>query len=432
MVTEHAGAAAAVLLSPQGRAAIAAGAVGTIIRLLRQALGWSQQDLADRSGYSQATISRVERGVSRAARDTTVLIDLANALGAPPAVLGVSSVPDQRPILDGVDRRELFGGAAGLAVAALLPQAVAAPGRIDAADVTQCWSALRRLFEMDDHYGGGTVCQMAEGMAQRLQDAVRRGDYLPSVGRELQKVTAATMEHAAWLAHDAGWQDRARRWWLETCHFADVNEVPDVRVTALVTMALQALRTGDGQETVDLVQAARKIATHDGANPLLLSLLSAREAVGHAQAGDRRAAAAAIGQAHQWLGHGRRGDESFWLDFWGPADLAWHETQVALAARQGKSAEIAARAALANADATSFPRNRTLYAAGLGSVLVQRGQLDEAISVTSEAIQAVHAVEGSGLTIASLRQTVNLLGQQKYAPARSFATAAHLLLPTAV
>lgn len=170
---------AAVLVSPRGRAAVAAGATGTVIRLLRQAHGWNQQELADRSGYSQATISRVERGVSRAARDTAVRTDLADALGVSPAVLGVAGASDRRPILDNVDRRELLGGAVGLAVMALLPQSVATPGRIDAADAAQCWTALRRLEELDAHQGGAVVCQVAEGMVQRLQDALRRGSYLP-------------------------------------------------------------------------------------------------------------------------------------------------------------------------------------------------------------------------------------------------------------
>jgi Helix-turn-helix domain len=66
MVRDRFSAVVAVLLSPQGRAALAAGATGTVIRLVRQAHGWTKQQLADRSGYSQATISRVERGVSRA------------------------------------------------------------------------------------------------------------------------------------------------------------------------------------------------------------------------------------------------------------------------------------------------------------------------------------------------------------------------------
>lgn len=421
----------AVLVSPRGRAAVAAGATGAVIRLVRQAHGWTQQELADRSGYSQGTISRVERGASRATRDTAVLNDLADALGVPPAVLGVASAPGQRPILDAVDRRELVGGAAGLALAVLLPQRVATPGRIDGADVTQCWTALRRLYELEEPPGGGSRCQLTEGMARRLQAALRQGSYLPAVGRELQKVTATTMEFSGWLSYDAGWQDRARRWWLETCHFTDVAEVPDVRVMTLVTMALQASNVGSGAEAVDLIQAARKTAACDQENFPLLSLLAAREARGHARAGDREAAVSALGQAHQWLDRGRRGDEPFWLDFWGPADLAWHETQVALATGQGKLAEAAARAALDRVDAVLFPRNHTLYAAGLGVILAQRGQLDEAISVTTDAIQGVHAGWSSGRSVASLYRTVDVLGQQKYPPATTFAAAARRLLPAA-
>ncbi|MGH3772423.1 MAG: helix-turn-helix domain-containing protein [Pseudonocardiaceae bacterium] len=419
----------AVLVSPRGRAALAAGATGTVVRLLREAHGWTQQELADRSGYSQATISRVERGVTRAGRDTVVLADLADALGVPPAVLGVAGDLGQRPILDGVDRRELLGGAVGLAVMALLPQNVATPGRIDAADVTRCWTALHRLYELDDRHGGGTICQLTEGVARRLQDALHRGSCLPEVRHELQKVTAATMEHAGWLSYDAGWQDGARRWWLETCHFADVNDVPGVRVTALASMASQASYLGSGAEAVGLVQAARKTETHDQENFPLSSLLAAREALGHAQAGDRSAAVAALGQARQLFDRGRRGDEPFWLDFWDSAQLASYESRVALALRQGKPAEVAARTALARVDAVLFPRNHISYAAGLGLILAQRGQLDEAISVTGEALHGAHAVQGSGLVVASLHRTVDLLGQQKYPSATAFAAAARRLLP---
>jgi hypothetical protein len=215
---------------------------------------------------------------------------------------------------------------------------VATPGYINATEASQCWTALRRLFELDDQQGGATVCQMTAGMARRLQDALRRGSYSPSVGCELHKVTAATLEHAGWLAYDAGWQRQARQWWLETCHVAALADVTDVRITALASMALQASDLGDGREAVDLIQAARKITINDQGNPLLLSLLAARESIGLAHTGDRSAAISAIGQAWKWLDHGRRGDEPFWLDFWGPADLAWHETRVAVVTKQSKSA----------------------------------------------------------------------------------------------
>jgi hypothetical protein len=87
-------------------------------------------------------------------------------------------------------------------------------------------------------------------------------------------------------------------------------------VSALAMMALQASNTpGGGRETVDLAHAART-AAGDQATPILLSLLTAREAVGHADA---------------------------------------------------------------------FPCNHVAYTVGLASILTQRGQLDEAIGLTSDA-----------------------------------------------
>ncbi|MGH4019674.1 MAG: hypothetical protein ACRDT0_10660, partial [Pseudonocardiaceae bacterium] len=346
----------------------------------------------------------------------------------PPAALGLAGDPDRRPILDGVERREVLGGGVALAVSALLPQGVARPGRIDAAGAAQCWTALRRLEELDAQQGGATVYQMAEEMARRLQDALRRGSYLPSVGSELQRVTAAAMEQAGWLAYDAGWPQRARHWWLETCHLADLASIPEARVTALASMALQASDDpGRGAETVALTQAARTAA--DQATPVLLSLLAAREAIGHARSGDCTAAVSSIAEARRWLDQGRRGGEPFWLDFWGAADLAWHETRTALATGNGKLAEIAARTALTSVDAEVWPRNHTLYAVRLGSLLTRLGQLDEAIAVTGDAMRRVDAVRGSGRIVSDLHHTVDLLGQQNYPQARTFAAAARRLLP---
>ncbi|MGH3570033.1 MAG: hypothetical protein ACRDRH_29280, partial [Pseudonocardia sp.] len=232
-----------------------------------------------------------------------------------------------------------------------------------------------------------------------------------------------------WLAYDAGRAQQARQWWLEACHLADLSGVPDSRVTALASMSHQA---GDdprrANETVDLVQAATA-AAGEQASPTLLSLLAAREAVGHAWAGDRAAATASIAQARRQLDQGRRGNEPFWLDFWGPADLAWQESRVALALGQGKLALGAARAALTTNDAATYPRNHTLYTVGLGSILTQTGQFDEAIAVTRDAIQRVDAMRGCERAITQLHHTLNLLERQNYPPATSFATAARQLLP---
>ncbi|MGH3772680.1 MAG: helix-turn-helix domain-containing protein [Pseudonocardiaceae bacterium] len=424
---------AAALISLRGQAVLASGDVGAAVRFVRVARRWTQQELADRSGYSQATISRIERGQTRAARDTDVLADLAQVLDVPPAVFGLASQAHQCRTLDGVDRRDVLSGTVALAVTALLPHGVAAAGRIDASQVAQCWTALHRLNELDQHQGGATAYQLSAGMSRRLQDAVRGGSYPPSVGEELRRVTAMAMQQTGWNAYDAGWEQQARQWWLETVHFADLNDTPEARVRALATMALQASKDpGGGPEVVALAHAARTTAQRNEAMPTLLSLLAAREALGHARAGDRAAATSCLEQSRGWLDHGRREGEPRWLCFWGPADLAWHETTVGLVTRDGKTAEAAARAALASADADAFPRNHILYTAGLGSILTRLGQLDEAIAVTSDAVQRADAVRGSGRIVSDLHHTVDLLGKQNHPPARTFAIAAHRLLPTPV
>lgn len=422
--------AAEALLSPTGRAAVAAGDHGQVIKLARRALGWKQQELADRAGYSQPTISRVERGLSRACRDAAILTDLAGALGLPSEALGLVRANGSTPSLDEVDRRDFLGGAVALAVTALLPQAVAEPARIGAPDVAQCRVSLRRLFELDDRRGGVTVYTMAAGMARHLQEALCRGSYSPAVGTALHQVTAVTMEHAGWLAFDAGRLDDARRWWLETCHLADTAAIPDARITALASMSLHASTTGRGNEAADLARAARNVAG-DRATPVLLSLLSAREAVGLAQARDATAAAAAIADARCRLDRGRRGDEPLWLDFWNAADLACHETRVFLALGRDKAAESSARSALAAADQVAFPRNHTIYTVRLAAVLTQLGQLDEAIDVTTRAVRKVELLRGSRRIGSDLRRTVDLLGRQPYTPARTFAIAAQRLMAAA-
>ncbi|MGH3622786.1 MAG: helix-turn-helix domain-containing protein [Sciscionella sp.] len=427
-MNEHSGAAIAVLLSPPGRAALVAGRIGEVVRLARRAHGWKQDDLAQCAGYSQATVSRLEREEGRAARDTAVLTDIAGALGIPSSALGVVDNATRTPTLEDMERRNFLGGSVALAVTAMLPQGVASAGTISSGDTQQCWVALRRIFELDDHHGASTIYRMSEEMAKRLRTALQRGTVAPSAKQELQRVTAATMDQAGWLAYDTGQPDAARRWWLETYHLASMTGDDEAHVSALARMMKQANDAERGGEAVELVHAAR--AAVGRATPTVLSVLAAREAVGHAHAGDGAAAVSAINESRRHLDHGRSADDPPWVGFWGPADLAAHETDVALAARNGRLAERSARLALDSNNAERFPRNHTSYTERLGSVLTRLGQFDEAIHLTGDALQRANTITGSQRINTRLRQTVALLGQQKYAPAREFAKAARPLLPT--
>jgi transcriptional regulator with XRE-family HTH domain len=60
-------------------------ALGSRVRVLRQAKGWSQEELADQAGVDRSYMSGIERGV----RNTSVLklAAIAKALGAPLSAL---------------------------------------------------------------------------------------------------------------------------------------------------------------------------------------------------------------------------------------------------------------------------------------------------------------------------------------------------------
>ena len=126
--------------------------------------------------------------------------------------------------------------------------------------------------------------------------------------------------------------------------------------------------------------------------------------------------------------HGRDSDEPFWLDFWGPADLAQHEMRATLALGDLVNAERAARTAYTLCDAALYPRNHALYAARLGAVLAIGKKYDEAVSVTSHAVEPVDVVHGSWRTAQDVDRTLALLHNAPYRPAKEFAAAARKVI----
>lgn len=76
-------------LSPERREAI-----GARIKRLRQERGWTQRELAERSGIDPATMNQIETGVR--APDVVTIDSLADSLGVPPSALLDSAAPAER------------------------------------------------------------------------------------------------------------------------------------------------------------------------------------------------------------------------------------------------------------------------------------------------------------------------------------------------
>jgi hypothetical protein len=290
-----------------------------------------------------------------------------------------------------VKRAEFLRAVAGAATALALPRVVTedVPGHVDAATVRECRAALGRLYELDNRFGGSGVYPIAVRMVEQLQNTLRHASFSPATGAGLREITAASAEHVGWLAFDAGRNDRARHWWLEALHLTDVGGTSqDARVTALTSMARQAADSPNpagGREALELIGAARRSLGSNG-TPRLLSLLAAREALGHAHAGDRGSAIHAVSTAERLMDPTPAPDDPAWLAFWGPADLAYHRTNVAFALGDLADAEQAARTALAHSDEVVYPRNHLGYTNDLGHALARTGKLEESIAVTTPVV----------------------------------------------
>ncbi|MGH8906948.1 MAG: hypothetical protein ACRD0K_10625 [Egibacteraceae bacterium] len=304
---------------------------------------------------------------------------------APPAEPQLSAWPRRE---DPVNRLEFLMALLAGGTNALLPRLGPhdEPARLGPPDVAHWRHTLRGLYAMDDQHGGAeAVYELTVRSLRQLHRRLQRASYDSSTGRELGSIARQMIEHAGWLAYDAGCHAEARYWWLEALLSARTAQDDKTSTVVLASMAAQASSTGRPREAVELAQAAQREA-RGHVTPRLRSLLLAREARGHAGNHDGPAARQALHRAEAELVRDRHGDDPDWLDFYDRADLAWHETGVASSLGDLPGAERASRSALAAVDPTAYPRNHSLYLGDLAKLLIARRMLDEAVPLASQVV----------------------------------------------
>lgn len=289
-----------------------------------------------------------------------------------------------------LNRRQFLVGTAGFLASAAVP---AVPSRrLSSADIAELQQTLNGLYKLDNQQGGASVYALATRHFQRLRRLTERASYDHQAGLALRELVGHAAEHAGWLAFDADQHNDARGWWLEAMHWARLAQADAVGVSTMASMALQASVQQRPRETVDLSQTAQRTAK--AMTPRLESVLLAREAWGHAASGDAPGAHDALRRACAHT-EKRRDDDPPWLDFYGPADFAWHEHHIALALNDLAAAESAAREALELNDPVAYPRNHALYLVRLSDVLVQRGEVDEGVATVAEAVDVASHLDSA-------------------------------------
>jgi hypothetical protein len=302
----------------------------------------------------------------------------------------------------GVERRtflaDTFGTAAGLTVGT-----ADAVGTVHLAELRE---GLHSLYTLDDAYGGGDVRSLAVRHLRRVRRVINTSSYPDSIGRQLHLLAGETAEQCAWLYYDADQQDEARRYWGEALTTATMLRDDSLEVLVLASLSMQAIHEDRPRDGYDLARAARQRAEPMG-SPVLLSLITAREARALARMRDHTAARRELTKAMRMGEQHRGGPTPEWAAFHGQAELDFAQGLLFTEAGHHNAAVPFLRAALRHQDRT-YGRNRALYRLTLARSLVQAGEVDEAGAEAVSALEHLAEVE-SGRVNSRLVEVRDLL-----------------------
>jgi len=240
---------------------------------------------------------------------------------------------------------------------------------------------LRRL---DDTQGGPLVLEWVTQDLRWAAALVRNGSYDPETGIELHGVVAELAQLAGWLACDQGHAGLGQRYFLAGLHFAHAARDSALGANIVSCLSYQATWSGEHQDALRLIRAARKGAGGPRTGRVH-ALLATRQARAHAQLRDAAACAKALDEAASAYAEGGGAPDPSWA-YWvseavlaADAGRAWLELE-----RPDRAEPELVRGLQLFGDAQ--PRNRMLHHASLAEARLALGDLDGAADAAHGAL----------------------------------------------
>ncbi|WP_405961320.1 helix-turn-helix domain-containing protein [Streptomyces sp. NBC_00024] len=268
---------------------------GRVIELARKEQRMAQKALGQALGLSQSAVSRLE-SKGQGDYSTNILEAAAAHLAIPPALVGLADGRPQAQVKDGSDdmhRRTLLGGVVAAAATPVLSPTPAADANDgsggQAAALRLSTSAYRRL---DGSTPSRDLYDTVESHIRLIQSITRSANGDGDRTR-LAAVGSEAASFAGWLAWDKGDNGSARSWYGAAIKAAKSAGNPLLAAYQTGTLAQFEAHAGNGVEALNLARRARR-ALGDRRPAVADAWLASVEALGHAAAGDRRAADKAL------------------------------------------------------------------------------------------------------------------------------------------
>jgi tetratricopeptide (TPR) repeat protein len=319
------------------------------------------------------------------------------------------------------DRRTVLATSLTAPFAAVLAE----PGvRVGVEDARRIRQVVPELYRMDNANGGEAVMRAATWCLRRVETLLEVADFGEPTGRELHGAYGQLAEMVGWLCFDARQHDRARFCYGEALRAARLADDLDLEVLVLSSSSTLARYRGRPREAVGLIQLAQRRAA--GWAPVRLSaLLSAKEAVCHAQLGDGVESRRAMHRADNAFTPEANESDPAWIWLFDAAELNARRATAAEYLDQPAQAAEHMRAAVAGLD-PRLQRNRSFYTARLGLSLLASGDRAQACEVIAPALSEFTDVQ-SGRARARLTEFCGAIAHAPSPPARDLIEQAHHL-----
>jgi hypothetical protein len=315
---------------------------------------------------------------------------------------------DRRDFIEHVAALALSAtGVAGLdldRLAALWPQAdPTGTRRIGAADV-EAIEQTTTVFVRQDFATGSAMVREAAVAHLHATLPLLRAEVSSELRPRLFLAIARLATQAGWMSFDVNQHDAARRLWLITLNVTRAAGHPlsaDQTVFVLYNMAIQAVRLDRPDEALRLVHLGHAAATGPhSVSAATTSCLTHIQAEAHAVRGDSAALNRALGQAGEHFAAIEAATHAPWATCLGldEARLAAYQGHAhytfALTGRDPLAARRAVPLLRQAVDGlgSGYARSRAQYLVDLAGAHALAGDLDTAVSVGHQAIDAVTAL----------------------------------------
>ncbi len=378
---------------------------GAALAIFRTASGLSQQDVADIMGWSQSTVSLIEKGQRDTLFDLRELVRFADMVEMPRAALApvLAGEPDATFDIDGLDElvggveedvdRRSFGGFAAGAAAAFMLSDVTVPPRVTAAHVRYLRSCADSLWQRDQAVGGAAILKQALRHWRRARRMLDESDYPEAVGRDLLGTTSSLAVCVGWLAFDAGDLALAHRMYSKALPLAGSANDSVLTVHVLHNLSMLSSYTartrgsrGLARDALRFADQAAHAARHESMSRLQ-ALIALRRAGAISLLGDRPAFQAAITDARRELDRGIRDDDPEWIKFVDESEIKGQEAMGYLNLGAPETSAALHRESLDTPDLAV--RNRLCGQAQLATALAAKGDMPGAVGVGMTALSAL-------------------------------------------